>query len=124
VPHGSGHSISSPTTGVRINRQLGQVGTPTYAQTQWADFSHKNPGGESLREVQDRNMQAVRTIIEDNLGSSVVIGTHGTALSTIMNHFNPDFGYDGFYRIIDRMPYILCFTLERTNLISVTEIEI
>ena len=97
---------------------------PTYAQTQWADFSHKNPGGESLREVQDRNMQAVRTIIEDNLGSSVVIGTHGTALSTIMNHFNPDFGYDGFYRIIDRMPYILCFTLERTNLISVTEIEI
>ena len=32
MPHGSGHSISSPTTGVRINRQLGQVGTDVTSQ--------------------------------------------------------------------------------------------
>ena len=96
----------------------------TYAQNQWEDFSHKISGGESLGEVQERNIQAVRTIIEENLGSSVVIGTHGTALSTIVNYFNPGFGYDDFYRIMDKMPYILCLTLECTNLISVTEIEL
>ncbi len=97
---------------------------PTYTQSQWADFSYKNAGGESLAEVQERNVEAVRTIIGENLGSNVVIGTHGTVLSTIMNYFNPDFGYYEFYRIIDRMPYILCLTVDRTKLISVTEIEL
>lgn len=95
-----------------------------FARKQWEDFSYKNPKGESLEEVQERNIKAVRTIIEENLGSSVVIGTHGTALSTIVNYFDPDFGFEDFHRIVDRMPYILCLTLDRTDLISVTEIEL
>jgi 2,3-bisphosphoglycerate-dependent phosphoglycerate mutase len=95
----------------------------TYSKKQWEDFSFKNPGGESLAEVQERNMQAVHTIIEDNLGSSVVIGTHGTALSTILNYFDPTFGYDDFCQIIDKTPYVLCLTMDRTDLVSITEVE-
>ena len=36
-----------------------------------------------------------------------VIGTHGTALSTILNYYDPSFGVDDFLRIIDWMPYIV-----------------
>ncbi|MCK9524810.1 MAG: histidine phosphatase family protein [Limnochordia bacterium] len=97
---------------------------PSYAGKQWEDFSYKNPGGESLAEVQERSIKAVQAIIEENLGSSVAIGTHGTALSTILNYFDSDFGYADFYRIVDRMPYILCLTLDRANLISVREVAV
>jgi 2,3-bisphosphoglycerate-dependent phosphoglycerate mutase len=94
-----------------------------FSQRQWDDFSHKNPGGESLAEVQERNIRAVKAIIQDNLGSSVAVGTHGTALSTILNYFDPTFGYDDFHKIIDKMPYILCFTFDQDKLVSIMEIE-
>lgn len=80
--------------------------------------------GESLIEVQVRNVNALFDIISDNLGKNIVIGTHGTALSTIINYFDPSFGYDGFCNIRDKMPYILCFTFNDLNLSSITEIEV
>ncbi|HKM42601.1 MAG TPA: GNAT family N-acetyltransferase [Limnochordia bacterium] len=93
-----------------------------YARWQWEDFNHKNPGGESLAEVQKRNIKILKSIIEENLGSSVVIATHGTALSTIINHYRADFDYEGFLTIIDKMPYILCLTLDSKELITMDEI--
>jgi 2,3-bisphosphoglycerate-dependent phosphoglycerate mutase len=54
----------------------------------------------------------------------VAIGTHGTALSTIINHYNPAFGYDDFWNIVDKMPYILCFEFDDMNIGGVKEIAI
>lgn len=76
-------------------------------QKRWADHDYHEEGGESLRMVQERNLAALWDILREQTGRSVVIGTHGTALSTILNYFDPDFGCEDFLRIIDWMPYII-----------------
>ncbi|WP_077368756.1 histidine phosphatase family protein [Anaerosalibacter sp. Marseille-P3206] len=95
-----------------------------FSEKQWQDFDFKLLGGESLREVQERNVTAILNIIKNNLGKSVVIGTHGTALSTIINYYNSDFGHADFLKIVDKMPYILCFKFSDMQLESIEEVEI
>ena len=93
-----------------------------YSQKQWEDFDFKLLNGESLRQVQERNISALFEVIENNLGSSVAIATHGTALSTIINYFNPDFGFDEFWDIIDKMPFILLLRFNGLKLECLEEI--
>ena len=38
---------------------------------------------------------------------TIAIGTHGTALSSIINYYEPAFNADSFLQIINWMPYIL-----------------
>ena len=67
-----------------------------FSRKQWGDFNFKLENGECLREVQERNVTAFYDVLKNNLGRNVVVGSHGTALSTIINYFSPDFGYDDF----------------------------
>lgn len=78
-----------------------------FATRQWHDFAYKLPGGESLSEVQARNVSALLPLLEKHRGQTLVIGTHGTALGTVWNHFDPSFGLDAFIRIKDVMPYVV-----------------
>ena len=73
----------------------------------WADKNYAESDGESLYSVQKRNIEALKEIIEIYQDKNIVIGTHGTALSTILNYYNPAFDCDSFMRIIDYMPYIV-----------------
>lgn len=73
----------------------------------WADFDWHEPGGECLGGVQARNIAALFDVLDANPGRTVVIGTHGTALSTILKYYDPAFGCDDFLRIIDWMPFVL-----------------
>ncbi len=73
----------------------------------WADMDYHEENSESLRMVQKRNIGAVNEILNKHKGEKVVIGTHGTALSTILNYYNPAFGCDEFLEIIDLMPYVI-----------------
>ncbi len=75
----------------------------------WSDFDYHEDGGESLRSVQARNISALFDILDAYSDKSIMIGTHGTALSTILNYFDADFGCADFLRIIDFMPYIIRF---------------
>lgn len=76
-------------------------------QKRWADFDFCEEGGESLRMVQERNMQAVLEMLEKYSEKNILVGTHGTALSTIINYYDSSFRCDAFLRIIDFMPYII-----------------
>ena len=67
-------------------------------------------------------MEALNEILEKNRGGNIVIGTHGTALSAIMNYYNPEFGCDDFLRIIDWMPYIVEMDFEGRELVGVKEL--
>ena len=87
----------------------------------WADFDWHEPGGESLRSVQQRNIAALLDILEANRSQNLVIGTHGTALSTILNYFDSDFDCDSFLRIIDWMPFIVELDFEDTTFLSKKE---
>ena len=90
-------------------------------QKRWEDLNYHEEGGESIRMVQARNIAALKEILADNAGKNIVIGTHGTALSTIMNYYNPEFGCADFLRIIDWMPYIVELDFEGQELIDLTE---
>lgn len=83
-----------------------------FCKNQWADFDFKLSGGESLREVQSRNISALNQVLETYAGKNVVIGSHGTALSTIINYFDPSFGYNEFQEIKSLMPWIVRFSFE------------
>ncbi|SMC22214.1 2,3-bisphosphoglycerate-dependent phosphoglycerate mutase [Clostridium acidisoli DSM 12555] len=64
-----------------------------FSQRQWEDFNFKLSDGESLNEVQERNIKALKKVLKKFYGKKIVIGTHGTALSTIINYYESAFGY-------------------------------
>ena len=89
-------------------RQGGENGgSNEMIQKRWADFDFHEEGGESLGMVQSRNIEALVEVLSNHQGKNIVIGTHGTALSMILNKFNPDFNCDSFYGILNFMPYII-----------------
>lgn len=84
----------------------------------WSDFDWHEPGGESLRSVQDRNIAALTEILEQNREKTLVLGTHGTALSTILNYYDPGWDCDSFLRIIDWMPFVVALDFDGTRYLS------
>lgn len=86
-----------------------------FSRKQWEDFSFKLSDGECLREVQERNIRGLKNVLARFAGKNVIIGSHGTALSTIINYFDPSFGYDDFLRIKGKMPWIVEFDFDEEN---------
>ena len=84
-----------------------------FCQRQWSDFSFKLPGGESLHEVQARNIAALSAALQRYPEKNVAIGSHGTALGTVINYFDSGFGYDKFMTIRPLMPCVVQFDFER-----------
>lgn len=93
-----------------------------FSKKQWNDFDYKLSNGESLKEVQKRNIEALVKILDENSDENIVIGTHGTALSTIINYFDNKFNYNEFEKIKSIMPFIVCFTFDKGNVISIEKI--
>jgi len=87
----------------------------------WADLDFHEEGGESIHLVQKRNVAALQDILRANPDKNIVIGTHGTALSTILNYYDSAFGCDDFWRIVDWMPYIIELDFDGTKLVGKTE---
>jgi len=50
---------------------------------------------------------------------NIAIGTHGTALSTIINYFENRFDYDEFQRIKNIMPFIACIEFENSKFVKI-----
>ena len=94
-----------------------------FAKRQWGDFSYKLTNGESLREVQERNIKALKEILRDCEGENVVIGTHGTALSTIIAYYD-SFAYEDFYRIQARLPWLVSMRFDGMNFVEWKEWEL
>ena len=78
-----------------------------FIEQQWADFDYHIMDGESLAQVQKRNIAALERAVSRYRGQTLAIGTHGTALSVIINHYFPEYGFADFMRILDAMPYVL-----------------
>lgn len=87
-------------------------------QKRWNDHEYHEDGGESISMVQKRNMEALNDILSDNPGKKIVVGTHGTALSSILNFYDADFECEDFLRIIDWMPYIIELDFEGNKLVG------
>ena len=94
-----------------------------FARAQWADFDYRLTDGECLREVQARNIAALNDVLSRYEGKSVAIGSHGTALGTIIHYFDPSFGYEDFRRIQPLMPLIVHFAFDGLNCLSIEIID-
>ncbi len=81
-----------------------------YTRRQWQDFSYTLPGGESLAEVQRRNVRALLQALVDHRGGNIAIGSHGTALCTVIRWCDPSFGYEQFAAIQRLMPWVVRFS--------------
>lgn len=84
----------------------------TFSKKQWEDFEYKLTDGECLKEVQERNIKALKETLNAKMGSTMIIGSHGTALSMIINYYDSSFGFDDFDRIRRVMPWIVEFTFD------------
>jgi 2,3-bisphosphoglycerate-dependent phosphoglycerate mutase len=93
-----------------------------FAKKQWEDFNYKLSNGENLNEVQTRNINAIHRILKSNADKNIVIGTHGTALSTIINYYDNSFDYSAFSRIKNLMPFVVCIDFEGLNAINIQEV--
>lgn len=108
-------------------RQLANVWVTdfiAFCEQQWADFSYKRPGGECLAEVEERNIRALQQILTQHSGENIVIGSHGTAIATVLHHYNPAFGYADFLRIRNKMPWIVRLTFAEYTLTAVEKIDL
>lgn len=104
-------------------RQKGENGnTPEMFEKRWTDFDYHEVGGESLGEVQKRNIEALTEILQQHEGENVLIGTHGTALSTILNYYDSNYDCKSFLRIIDYMPYIIRLDFEGLRCVGQEEL--
>jgi len=95
-----------------------------FAMRQWSDFDFALEHGESLRQVQQRNVSAVERALAAYPEQTIVVGSHGTALSSLVEYYSPGFGYAGFDRIRNVMPWVVRFTFDGKTCVEVKEIEI
>lgn len=88
----------------------------------WKDLDFCEAGGESLSMVQKRNIEVILEVLNTHKDENIVIGTHGTALSTILNYFTPTYNCNDFLRIIDFMPYIIRLDFHGLDLVGKEEL--
>lgn len=93
----------------------------TFTANQWQDFVYKHSdSGESLAEVQDRTIAALTDLLENSRAEYLIISSHGTAISTMINHYNPNFGLADFERIKALMPFVIELTFDDLTPLSIT----
>jgi 2,3-bisphosphoglycerate-dependent phosphoglycerate mutase len=76
-----------------------------------------NDWGEFTRDVKKRNIEALMDVLDKYNGHNIVLGTHGTAFSTILDYLSPAYGYDEFIRMMDWMPNIVEIVFEGKKLL-------
>lgn len=88
----------------------------------WSDMDYHEESGESMHMVQNRNVEALYEVLKTHNGENIILGTHGTALSSILNYFDSSYLCDHFFRMIDYMPYIVRVDFDGMNYIGREEI--
>jgi len=95
----------------------------SYIKRQWAGFNYKFDG-ECLAEVQARNIAALNKILSVHNNRNIVIGTHGTALSTIINYYDNSYGYENFMAMVDIMPWVVRMSFTNTDCAGMAKIDL
>lgn len=92
-----------------------------FCKKQWEDFSYKLSDGECLAEVQKRNISALNQVLIEYAGKTIVVGSHGTALSTIVNYYDNSFGHAEFEKIRGLMPWVVEFTFDDQKCVEIRQ---
>ena len=92
-----------------------------FCKKQWEDFSYKLSDGESLSEVQERYIVVLHKVLKEYAGKTIVVGSHGTALSTIINYYDKSFGYAEFEKIRGLMPWVVEFKFDGMECVGIKQ---
>ena len=84
---------------------------------QWEDFDYKLAQGESLQEVQDRVIKQLKQVLSTEQ-QTIVISSHGTAISTLIQYYDKSFGLADFQAIKRLMPFVASLTVDQQRLMS------
>lgn len=109
-------------TDERFRERKKGINSISFLEKRWQDFNFCEENSESLASVQQRNIEALTEILNKHPNKNIVIGTHGTALSTILHYYDPSFGCVGFKNIWHSMPYIIKLDFDGDKLIKSTEL--
>ena len=93
-------------------------------ERQWADFSYTLSDGECLAEVQKRNISALNQVLTRYKDKNIVIGTHGMALSTIINYYDSTYGFADFMAMRSIMPWVVKFDFVGNDCAGVEKIDL
>ena len=96
----------------------------SFSEKQWSDFTYKISGGECLAEVQKRNIDALNGVLENYKNMNIVIGTHGTALSTIINHYDKSYGYIDFMNMVNLTPWVAKMTFKDQEIVEIEKVNL
>jgi len=99
-------------------------GFATFMQRQWADFTYTYSDGECLGEVQMRNIAALNEVLKVYENQSVVIGTHGTALSIIVNHYDKTYSFADFMAMAELLPWAVKMTFDGLECTDIKKIDL
>lgn len=117
-----GHNLELFTDDRFRERVNGKVNNLGLLQRRWSDFSFHEEGGEAIGSVQARNIEALSEILKEHENETIILGTHATALSSILNYYDPAFNCESFLKILNCMPYIVRLDFEGTNCTGKEEI--
>jgi len=95
-----------------------------FTKKQWEDFTYKLTDGECLLEVQERNIKALKQILDQHSGRNIVVGTHGTALSTIINYYNNAYGYEDFKAIAGIFPWVVKMEFDGKTCLEIEQMDL
>jgi len=95
-----------------------------FMKRQWADFSYSLSDGECLAAVQRRNIAALNKALAKYKDKNIVIATHGTALSTIINYYDNTYGFGDFMAMIDIMPWVVKMYFDGNNCAGMEKIDL
>jgi len=95
-----------------------------FMKRQWDDFTYSLSDGECLNDVQKRNVAALNEVLSANRDKNIVIGTHGTALSVIINHYDASYGCGDFMAMVDIMPWAVRMTFDGLKCTEIKKIDL
>ena len=95
-----------------------------FIERQWSDFSYSLSDGESLAIVQDRNIAALTTALKKHKDKNIVIGTHGTALSTIINYYDRKYGFQDFMAMVNILPWVVKMEFDENGFVRLEKIDL
>lgn len=99
-------------------------GFDTFMERQWADFTYTFSDGECLSVVQNRNIAALEKILKKHEDKNIVIGTHGTALSTIINYYDRTYGFKDFMAMVNILPWVVKMSFSKNNCVKIEKIDL
>lgn len=88
----------------------------------WEDFTYRLQDCETLEEVQQRNIQKLMELVRLHADETIIIGSHGTALSTIIHYYNETYNYEDLLRIMEIKPWIVRFDFEGEEFVGYEEV--